>query len=996
MKRCPVNTINNGQGLMNNSLTDIITDAQGFTWVSTSTGMQRFNGYALQTITPVVDGEPVLINYPVCFLEGINHSLLVGYKDGVLEYNTWSNQFKKLIAADRRAGFRFALMPVKLTKEGLWCFEETRGIALYPFNGIPVREFPETKSANVQDLLRTEGYSITRKLISANDDLIFLRLTANSLFQIDVHTYKTKRINYPGAPILGIACDNSRLYVASAEGLANIRIADGSVSRKFSYKQLNDFPVTRSSIERTADHHLLVSVETHLFEFDTACTRQREIVALNHEPLLTTGYIQIVREDRLHRIWLLTHQDIKRIQNVETPFAHYIYPKEKDNFIRCIYYDKEKDLVLAGAWAGRIQCYDTSGNALWDRPVVGKGLKGLLAIEKLSDDHYLVVIEGKGLYLLRLRTKQLNRFYSGHDPRFESAILNNSYSNNLQRVDDSTIFIATRSNVFRCRVRQNQFSAVHPLLSPAEIDSQFVACFIYTRDRTLWVSTVSGVILRQDESGHLRRISIPGNYVVRCMAEDGKGNIWVGTERGLFIYDPACRLVNHVSRESGLLSDFIYDLLPAEGSENSFFASTSFGLSLISVKGKVKTYTRELGLQENEFNTQSGAISPTGKLFFGGINGVTAFHPFQLSLVSDSAFIHITRLDVNDSLYNSYGAAWTRDSIRLPYNKNHIQFDIAATGLLNPNEYLYRYRLNGFENAWQSTSQATGIRYTLQPGTYLLEVQCSAILFSNSVFQKKLMITIDPPFWKTWWFEFMIVVAAAALLFGISYFILWQRYELKSRRLAMKQQLVNERERISRELHDNIGSQLSYISNNIDWLIETPGSFSKEEETKRLSFVSDTAKTLVADLRETIWAMKKESITLEELADRLKAFLQSQCILRPLMDVSISETIENNTSFSPTEALNIFRTCQEAITNSIRHSQAGRISLTIEAGQGVAYCLTVEDNGKGFVRQMHYPDHYGLENMANRAAESGALLIVDLEPGKGTKVTIKKIKIESP
>ncbi|MDP4247632.1 MAG: ATP-binding protein, partial [Bacteroidota bacterium] len=89
-------------------------------------------------------------------------------------------------------------------------------------------------------------------------------------------------------------------------------------------------------------------------------------------------------------------------------------------------------------------------------------------------------------------------------------------------------------------------------------------------------------------------------------------------------------------------------------------------------------------------------------------------------------------------------------------------------------------------------------------------------------------------------------------------------------------------------------------------------------------------------------------------------------------------------------------TCQEAITNSIRHSQAGRISLTIEAGQGVAYCLTVEDNGKGFVRQMHYPDHYGLENMANRAAESGALLIVDSEPGKGTKVTIKKIKIESP
>ena len=94
-KRCPVNTINYSQGLMNNSLVGIISDSQGFTWVSTSSGLQRYNGYTLQTITPVIDGDTILINYPVHFLAGKSNSILIGYRGGVLEYSVENNTFKK-------------------------------------------------------------------------------------------------------------------------------------------------------------------------------------------------------------------------------------------------------------------------------------------------------------------------------------------------------------------------------------------------------------------------------------------------------------------------------------------------------------------------------------------------------------------------------------------------------------------------------------------------------------------------------------------------------------------------------------------------------------------------------------------------------------------------------------------------------------------------------------------------------------------------------------
>jgi signal transduction histidine kinase/ligand-binding sensor domain-containing protein len=989
-KRCPVNTINYGQGLMSNSIVGIITDSQGFTWVSTSAGLQRYNGYTLQTITPVADGDTIVINYPVYFLEGRNNSILIGYRNGVLEYSSENNSFKKIIPVISGAKSRYALMPVKQTNEGIWCFEETKGIVIYGKNAVAFAQFPASQTANVEDLLRTEDYNITRKLIVTNDHFIFLRASLNKILQIDVRTHQIKTIDYPGPGIIGIECNNNKIFVASEDGLAYVNISDGAISKKFSYNLINDYPVTRSSIELAADNRLLVTVERHLFEFDTSCICQKEIISLNHEPLLKTGYIQIVYEDRFRRIWLLTHEDIKRIQNAETPFAQFIYPKEKDNFVKCIYYDKDKNFLLAGAYSGFIQLYDSSGNPLWDKSLGNEGLKGILSIEKFSSDHYLVVIQGKGLYMLRLQAKQLNRIDLPDPLPFQSEILQNSYSSNLQRIDDSTIYICTKLNVYRCQIKNNQIRTASALLTTALVNGYTVSSFLYAFNKTLWVSTLSGIILKLDQSGAMEKINIPENHVVRCMAEDGRQNIWVGTERGLFIYDASGRLISHLTRESGLLSDFIYALLPADSSNNNFFVSTNFGLSLISKDGKVKNYTRELGLQENEFNTQSSAISPEGKLFFGGINGITAFYPSQLSVVSDSALINITRFVVNDSLYNSYGSAWEGDTIRLAHNQNHIQFDIAATGLLDPDEYLYKYRLNGFEKSWQTTNQATGIRYTLQPGSYLLEINCSPILFSNSIFQKKLVIIIEPPFWKTWWFILITVLMAASIIFGISYYVVWQRYQMKSRKLEMKQQLVNERERISRELHDNIGSQLSYISNNIDWLAETRGSFSKEEETKRLAIVNDTAKNLVSDLRETIWAMKKESIMMDELADKLKSFLQSQCILKPLMDVVITENIQMNYSFSPTEALNIFRTCQEAIVNSIRHSQADKICFIIQSDTAEDFSFTIEDNGKGFDQQKNYKNHYGLENMMHRTAESGANFFIKSEPGKGTKVVISK------
>ena len=115
-KRCPVKTINYEQGLLDNSITGVITDAGGFTWVSTSGGIQRYNGYSLQQVVPVVAGDTISINYPVFFITAEAGDLLIGYKEGILKYSTATNSFSKMILrASTDGGHLHSLMPLKET-----------------------------------------------------------------------------------------------------------------------------------------------------------------------------------------------------------------------------------------------------------------------------------------------------------------------------------------------------------------------------------------------------------------------------------------------------------------------------------------------------------------------------------------------------------------------------------------------------------------------------------------------------------------------------------------------------------------------------------------------------------------------------------------------------------------------------------------------------------------------------------------------------------------
>jgi len=549
----------------------------------------------------------------------------------------------------------------------------------------------------------------------------------------------------------------------------------------------------------------------------------------------------------------------------------------------------------------------------------------------------------------------------------------------LMKSGDSTTYLSTFFGLYRVQPSRNDLQLQLLDTTPAT-----AICAHMDRSKRVWIGSAGSYYLFKNDSTPLRSFSLPGKLLCRCFWNDRSGRFWLGTEKGLYRLGRDGEILSVLHTADGLPDDCIYAI--REDHKGNLWLSHNKGITCMRRSGSMLHFSKNDGLQENEFNTNTSFETPDGELYFGGVNGISGFYPDAVSNMTETPTVLLSGIKVNDEYWKEDTAYWRLQQLQLPYYNNIVSFEFTALGLRNPDQYIYQYQVSGMDPDWINAGIHPDPRYVLSPGKYILRYYAGNSFDRHPRQYKELLIIIRPPFWNSWWFMTLAAIVLIALLLFIIYTYNKRAKARLNSELETKVKIQQERDRISRELHDNIGSQLSFISSSIDWITEPPGPLSKEEELKRLENINDTAKLVISDLRETIWALKKESIPLDEMADRLKLFIRMQRTLQPRMEMTITEDIGSNISFSPTEALNIFRICQEAIVNSIKHSGATTLNVTIQSGPGKSYAITIADNGRGFRDTPNREEHYGLENMQHRAAELGAVLLID--PGEGRGATL--------
>jgi signal transduction histidine kinase/ligand-binding sensor domain-containing protein len=533
-----------------------------------------------------------------------------------------------------------------------------------------------------------------------------------------------------------------------------------------------------------------------------------------------------------------------------------------------------------------------------------------------------------------------------------------------------------------------------------------VRTVIKAPDGTLWFGMSGGGLgrLQRGVLRQFRRGDGLSNDFVRCLHLASDGTLWIGTFNGLNRFKDG-RFVA-ITKEQGLQNNTICAI--EDDGRGYFWISSHGGIMRVNqaelnrcADGQIQqlhclTYGLSDGLPTLEC---SGGFQPAscrtedGRLWFPTSKGLVAVDPNNVRTNPLVPPVVIERLLVDDQVVNE-GAA-SESPLRIAPGRHRFEFQFTALSFDAPEKVRFRYRLEGVETEWVDVQSPRRAYYShISPGNYRFRVlACN----NDGVWNETgatLAFRVQPAFWQMWWFRITGGVMTALAGGGIVWLDARRRTRRKLARLERQQAVERERIRIARDIHDDLGANLTRIT-----MLSEPARSDLNNPRRvdsHLDQIHNTARELTRAMSEVVWAVNPRHDTLDSVGDYLEEFGQNL-----LRTAGIRCKMDMPSQF-PARVVtaevrhNLFLAFKEALHNAIRHAGASevRISLTVKPA---AFTLVVEDNGKGFESEAllagtphSQPSHKagnGLTNLRQRLAEIGGRCEIESAAGKGTKVT---------
>jgi signal transduction histidine kinase len=404
------------------------------------------------------------------------------------------------------------------------------------------------------------------------------------------------------------------------------------------------------------------------------------------------------------------------------------------------------------------------------------------------------------------------------------------------------------------------------------------------------------------------------------------------------------------------------------------YAATSRGIDQFDSR---TGHVRNLSV-ENDLTT--GAVTHAyrdrkGSLWFATSSGIAKYTPEPYSRsIAPSIYVtglraagqerHVSALGETEVVLGDLGP-----------NANQLEIRFVAIGSGPSSTLRYQYRLEGADQNWSSLTTQRSVTYaSLAPGTYRFLVRAMTTDGVASAIPALVSVTVLPPFWQTWWFLSMMMLAA-----GVT------AYAFHRHRIARIVELGRVRARIATDLHDDLGANLTRIAILSEVAKKRIASGRGDGEDK-LSAIATIARESVASMSDIVWAVSPERDALQEVVRKMR-----HCAAEAFegRDVAVSfdaPDASQSTSLGIDVRRDVYLIFKEAINNAARHARCTSVMVRFRASRRELR-LEIADDGVGF-DVTERSDGTGVASMRRRAERLGAALEIVSTPGAGTRLTL--------
>lgn len=636
-------------------------------------------------------------------------------------------------------------------------------------------------------------------------------------------------------------------------------------------------------------------------------------------------YIRITNfiEDRENNLWVATAGNGLFRFNPATEFfksiLHFnpLNGKKSDAAPVTFIHDKDGS-VLTGYWGENMLRYN---NALQEIPL---GIKGFPAgkteaITEMcysADSNFIWMAPMQGLYKYDVQKRSVQYF---NLPLLKSRI------REMQEDSKGRLWLGLQEDgVFKFDPSKGKDNFENGLTKVTTVDAARINKILVDKKGYVWVGTFAQgayvidpetekVLIRFDQKA-AGAMMLP-EQTVTSVFEFNDSIIIIGTSSRLIVYNRYTQKLQQLSTPeifSGTVSAI-------EKDKNGYlWVATTTGLYRVSVPGKVFVkFDRLDGIRNDYFVNDASYTLPDGRLLLGSTGTMIALNPPDIKINTSFPEVHITDFKVmNQSV--RLDSLLQQKIIELGADENSITIDLST--LSYNTGYLLQYKLEGLDKNWKTADKTQQLIYNyLPPGKYTLLVNTIDANGKKGAKPLELAIKITPPFWRTWWFYSLLF-----LLVGVLFF--WLDRERMKRKEAVQQM----RSSIAGKLHQEVSVTLS----NINVLSEMARLKADKEPQKSKEFIEQIhgkSSTMIDSIDDMLWAISPENDSMEKVIDRLKEHLD---VLRSSFDVTIDLLVDPNVellNLNMKQRQDIFWLLKRGSTNTSRTGAANiKMHLSLE------------------------------------------------------------------